>query len=289
MQYFYLISSVFLVASTNIIGTFFNRRNESKKDITPLYNFLLLCAVFSWWTILFLTDRTLDLAVIPYAVGFAVCYTLCNIGLINALKTGSVMLTSLFCQLSLILVSVWGFFFWSEEFTWVTGLGLALTAIALYLCLYTGKSEKGSKLSFKWLFFALLALIGNAGCSIVQRTQQISFDGKYGNFLMFVATGVSAVVFLMTFLRSDKRDAKTVVKTSWYFPVLAGLSNALLNLFVIFMATSTLSPSLIYPTLAVGSLIVVTLFSLFVFKEKMRWWQWIGVVLGVVATGILSL
>ena len=289
MQYFYLISSVFLVASTNIIGTFFNRRNESKKDITPLYNFLLLCAVFSWWTILFLTDRTLDLAVIPYAVGFAVCYTLCNIGLINALKTGSVMLTSLFCQLSLILVSVWGFFFWSEEFTWVTGFGLALTAIALYLCLYTGKSEKGSKLSFKWLFFALLALIGNAGCSIVQRTQQISFDGKYGNFLMFVATGVSAVVFLVTFLRSDKRDAKTVVKTSWYFPVLAGLSNALLNLFVIFMATSTLSPSLIYPTLAVGSLIVVTLFSLFVFKEKMRWWQWIGVVLGVVATGILSL
>ena len=89
----------------------------------------------------------------------------------------------------------------------------------------------------------------------------------------------------LRFLCSDRRDAKVAARSSWYFPVLAGV----LNLLVILMATSTLSPSLIYPVLAIGSLTVVTVFSLVIFKEKMRWWQWLGVLLGMAATGILSL
>ena len=88
-----------------------------------------------------------------------------------------------------------------------------------------------------------------------------------------------------------KKYSKTLIITTVVIllPMLAGLSNAMLNLFVIFMATSPLSPSLIYPVIAVGSLIVITLVSLFVFKDKMKWWQWCGVALGAVATGILSL
>lgn len=55
------------------------------------------------------------------------------------------------------------------------------------------------------------------------------------------------------------------------------------------MALTALSPSLIYPVLGVGGLAVVTIFSLLVFKEKMRWWQWIGVAVGAVAVLLLSI
>ena len=58
---------------------------------------------------------------------------------------------------------------------------------------------------------------------------------------------------------------------------------------LIILATSPISPSLIYPSLAIGSLMVNIVFSAFVFKEKMRWWQWVGVGIGALATGILSL
>lgn len=289
MKYFYLISSILLVASTNVCGSFYSRKNMGRKIGVQLYNFLLLCAVFICWAILFLTDGSVHIGVLPYALGFSACFTLYNVATINALKTGSLMLTALFGKLSLILVSVWGFLFWEETFTWITGIGLGLTAIALWLCLYSGKQEKKGKLSLSWIGYVALVLFGNAGCSIIQRTQQMRFEGKYGNFLMFVATGVSAIVCLILFLRSDKSEAKATAKTSWYFPVLAGVFNAMMNLFVILMASTDLPPSLIYPVLAVGSLIVITLFSLFVFKERMRWWQWLGVVLGSIAMGILSL
>ena len=289
MQYFYLIASIFCLASSKIIGSLFNRKNKDRTGITAIYNFFLTASVFVCWLILFLSDGTYDLSVLPYALLFALCYTVCNIGAINALKVGSVMLTSLFGQLSLICVSIWGFFFWSAPFTWLVGIGLVLTAIALWLCLYNGKNQENTKINFKWIRYIILLVLGNAGCSIVQRTQQLHFDGKYGNFLMMVATGLSMLFCLALYLRSDRRDTKAIARSSWYFPVLSGILNALLNLFVIFMATSTLSPSLIYPVLAIGTLIVITVASLVVFKEKMRWWQWLGVLLGIIATGILSL
>ena len=289
MPYVYLASSVMFVAATNVIGSFYNRKNAQRRGVAPLYNLVLLATVFAFWTLLFLTDRSRQVGVLPYALLFALCYTLAMVGTINALRTGSVMLTSLFGQLSLIGTSVWGFFFWNEPFSYLKGTGLALTAVALWLCLYGGRSESRVKLNLRWIGYVTLVFLGNAGCSIVQRTEQIDFAGQYGNFMMMTATGTSLVVFFIMYLTSDRSDSRTIVKTSWYFPMLAGLSNAMLNLFVILMASTSLSPSLIYPVIAVGSLSVITLTSLLIFKEKMKWWQWCGVALGAVATGILSL
>ena len=289
MPYVYLISSVMFVASTNIIGSFYNRKNAGKRGLAPLYNLLLLVAVFTFWTILFLTDRSYDIAVLPYALLFALSYTLAMVGAINALKTGSVMLTSLFGKLSLIVVSVWGFFFWETPFSLLAGVGLALTVVALWLCLYRGKGNEQVRINLAWMGYAALVFFGNAGCSVVQRTQQMVFDGQYGTFMMMTATGVSLVVFWVLYLTGDRSDAREIARRSWFFPLLAGLSNAMLNLFVIQMASTSLSPSLIYPVIAVGGLALITLASLFIFKEKMRWWQWCGVALGAVATGILSL
>jgi drug/metabolite transporter (DMT)-like permease len=218
---------------------------------------------------MFLVDGTYEVSVLPYSLLFAIFFAMGNFGIINAIKTGSVMLSSLFNQLALIVTSIWGFFFWNEKFTLLSGVGLALTVIAICLCLMNGKGEK-AKLSLRWIIYVLLSFAGNAGCSIVQRTQQMSFGGKYGNFLMVVATGLSIIMFVIVYLRSDRSDSGELVRTSWYYPVIAGVLNALLNLFVILMATSSLSSSLIYPTIAVGSLALVMIFSLFIMKEKMR-------------------
>ena len=288
MPYVYLISSIFLIASSSIFGAFYNRKNINSKRATELYNALLLGCVALFWTALFLFDKTLDWAVVPYSILFAFCYALCNIGLIEALKTGGVALTSLIFQLSLIGVSAWGFFFWDAPFTLIVAIGLILVGIALWLCLYPGKKQE-SKFSWKWLGYVSMAFIGNAGCSIVQKTQQMTFKGQYGNFFMMLAVGMAAIMCIVIYCKGDKTEFAQTVKSSWYFPITAGICNAFLNLFVIILATSALSPSLIYPTLAIGSLALTTFFSAFVFHEKMHWWQWIGVFVGIVAVALLSI
>ncbi len=288
MPYIYLISTVFLQACLSLLCAFYNRRNKDKKDASSFYSFLLLTSVFVAWVVMFLIEGKFDWSVIPYALLFAIGFIVAMVMMVEALKYGPVVLTSLIMQLSLIGATVWGFFFWGDEFTWLVGVGLVLVAFSLWLCLYTGQKES-QKISVKWLLCVLLMFVGNACCTIVQKTQQIAFDGKYGNFTMMIATGISAFVASFLYLKSDKKDSRCLLRTSWYFPVAAGVLNALANLFVILMANTSLSPSLIYPVLSIGSLMVTTFFSVFIFKEKMRWWQWIGVVVGATAVVLLSI
>jgi uncharacterized membrane protein len=275
-------------ASSSVFGKIFNKKNDEKRDSTIFYNFLLMISVFIGWGILYIIDFSFDANVLWYSILFAICYTACNLGIINALKYGPAMLTSLFISLSLILTTLWGFVFWDAKVTLPVIIGLLLVACAIVLCLYTkGKDDKS--VSWKWLLYVALAFFGNAGCSIVQRTQQVQHNGQHGNMLMLFAIGFCALAYLIIYLKSNREDTPTMLKTSWWLPVCAGICNVILNVFVMLMAVTDLSPSLIYPVIGVGGLAVVTIFSLLVFKEKMRWWQWVGVAVGAVAVILLSI
>lgn len=290
IEYVYLIISVLCVSSTGILGGYYSRRTTDKKDASALYGFVQLCAVFLLWCVLFAINPSFDVAVLPYSLAFAVFYAMGMIGRIFALKTGSVVVTSLIAQSSLLAVSIWGIIFWSAPFTWKVGVGLVLVAFALWLCLYTGKKEGEAhkKLSWKWLLFCLISFVGNTGCTITQRMQQTQFNGAHGNMLMLFATLCSAIVGFAVYAKSDKKDTKVLLKQEWYWPIGAAVGNVFLNVFVMLMAVSSLSPTLIYPTIAVGGLIITTCFSVLTFREKLKWWQWVGVAIGIIATAILS-
>lgn len=288
MMYIYLIASVFFSASSNVFGTYFNRKNGGRKDTSAFYNFLQMLSVFVCWFVYYAFDFGFNTNVLLYSLLFAICYTLCNVGIINALKSGPSSLTSLFVSSASILTTIWGFIFWDSKLTVPVLIGLILVVISLILCLYTGKKDV-KKISAKWIFYVMLAFLANAGCSITQRTQQMKFDGAYAGELMAFATLFSCAACFGVWLKSDKTDSKTMLKGSWYLPVAAGGANMLLNYFVILLALSELSPSLIYPVIGVGSLAVVIMFSLFAFKEKLKWWQWLGLGIGAIATLLLSI
>lgn len=293
MHYIYLISSVFLSASSSIIGGFYGRRTKGKRDASALYSLLVCASAFIGWIGLFLTDPSFDVNVIPYSVGFGLSYAICQFGNINALRTGPVALTTLMLNLSLIVTVIWGFIFWDAKFSLLAVVGLVLVAISFWLCLSAKKeSDKGAekKVSLKWFLYAALAFAGNAGCTIIQKTQQMKFNGQHGKIMMVFAILFSVVFSLIVYLKSDKSDSKAIVKSSAVaLPIGAGLFNVFLNLFVIFLATSPISPSIIYPVIAVGALSVSSIFTFAVFKEKLHWWQWIGIAVGAVAVVLLSI
>ena len=288
MPYVYLISSVFLGASASVFGKAFTKKSGECKASATFYNFFMILSVFVCWSILFATDLSFYPEALMYSAIFGGCYLLANLGLINSLKHGPATLTSLFMSLSLILTTFWGFIFWGSEITPYVIIGIVLVTVAVFLCLYS-KQKENKSFSVKWLIYVSVACLGNAGCTIAQRTQQVEHGGKYGNMMMAFATGLAAVIYLFIYLRSDRSDSPKMMKVSWWIPIVAGVCNVAQNLVVMIMATSSLSPSLIYPVIAVGSLAVVTVVSIFLFKERMRWWQWLGVFIGAVAVVLLSI
>ena len=288
MDYLYLIITVIAYAMTSVCGKFYNLKNIGENDPVPAYNFLLLATIFVGWGILYAFDFSFDVSVLPYAISFALLYICSFLGTIYALKSGSAALTSLLIGFSLILTTVWGLIFWNAEVNAEIISGLLLAVVSASLCLLKPEDAK-KKASPKWFIFVVTAMIGNAGCQIIQRTQQTAFNGLHGEMLMTVASFISFAVFLVLYLVKRRRDTEPFPKKTAYLPVLSGVCNVSMNFFVILLATGELSPSLVYPAICVGGLMVVMLFSLAVFKEKLRWYQWAGIVIGIAATLLLSL
>ena len=99
-------------------------------------------------------------------------------------------------------------------------------ALFLALCLLVKEKKTDDHHLGKWLFNALLITLGNAGCSITQRYQQMAFQYQHKNMLMFFGCFFAACFCLLFALGENKKNWKKATKQSWMFPVLSGSSSA---------------------------------------------------------------
>lgn len=276
-------------AMLSVMNAIFNKSNTGQKNISALYNMIVTSSAFVSWGVIYMFDRTFSLGVLLYSLAYGVFYTMALMGLFKALECGSVSLTAFIKQLSLIGVAVWGFIFWNTALTLYITVGIMMIVAALYLCFKPEKGTQTPSVPLKWVVFASMLLVGNAGCSIVQKYQQMAFDGRCGSMLMFFATGLSALVCCAVYWKSDKTEVRKVSKGTLLCPVLGGMSSAGLNLLVIRLLASPLSESIIFPGIAVGGLILTTFFSVLAYREKLLPHQWLGLAIGAVALIFLNI
>lgn len=286
----FLMCAMSCSAVLSIMSTVFGRQNAGCKDTSTFYSLIVTLSAFVSWGVLFFRDFEFDVRVIGYSALYGLLYTVAMFGMFKAYTCGPVSLTAFVKQLSLIGVAFWGFVFWNTPVKIHVVLGLVLIVVSLVLCFKRRKEAKEHVVSLKWLGFALMLLVGNAGCSIVQKYQQLAFDGRFGNQLMFFGVGFSAITCLILYLRGERCGMKDIrKKASLLCPMVAGLSSAMLNLLILIMLSTTLSESVIFPGIAVGGLILTTIFSLIAYKERLTRIQWLGLVIGMVGLVFLNL
>ena len=287
LSWIYLITSCICMASSGLLGGTYTRINGEKKGITSFYTLLYMIAAVFGWGLLYMRNFSFEPMALIYSAIFGVCFAGANIAIILSVKNGPVSLTNLVLQLALIATALWGIFFWGSPWNLKVALGLLLVGVSLGLILL--KKGKGEKITFKWMIFAFSGFLFNAGCAISLKAQQIAFDGAYGEMTMFFAVVISMVICLIWCLIDAPETPKTILKKSGWLPVVAGSANVLHNLTIILLASSSLSPSLIYPTLAVGGIGINAVASWVLLKEKLSIRQWAGLLLGAVAAVLLSL
>ncbi len=287
--YLYLLCAMFSSALISIGSSSFTRKNLRVSNVSTTYN---VCVTFSaslFWGIRYLTDFSFDPKVFLFSLGYGVFYTTAMLGLYNALQTGSVSLTAFVKQLSLISVAIWGFFFWGSAIEVNIVIGLILIVAALYLCFKPDKDSHGRTVTLKWVIFALMLLVGNTGCSVLQKTQQNMFEGRHGTMLMFFGCLCSFFVCVVMYLRGKRCRLSEINRVSFLFPVLGGLGSGLVNLFTLLLMKSTMSESVFFPGIAVGGLLITTGYSVIFCREKLRAHQWVGLAVGAAALVFLNL
>ena len=289
MNYIHLLFAMTFSATITVAGRLYNTKNDKSLNVSGLYTLLVPLAASAGWLILWCCDFSFDVKVLPYSFLYGIGYSCFTIGILGALKAGSTSLTALVKQVALVGVTIWGFAFWETPFTLTGGVGILLIVISLSLCLITKEKNDDSRNLLKWIFFAVLITVGNAGCSIVQRYQQMAFDYRHKNMFMFFGVLFAAGVCFLLSIREDKRHWGAACKSSWMFPAMAGCSSVLSNVFVLLLVKYNMSPVIIYPGVAVGGLMITTLISLTCFREKLRIAQWLGLVIGAVALVLLNI
>ncbi|MBQ4527497.1 MAG: EamA family transporter [Clostridia bacterium] len=223
-----------------------------------------------------------------FSVLFSLFYSVGMIGQVFAIKNGSMALTSLMISFSLLIPTFFGIIVLNEEAGVLSYTGLVFLLISLYLVNYAKeKDASNQKITFKWIIFVLLASIGNGGCAVVQRTQQIYQNGHFKDEFMIIALSVVLIELLTISLIKEKNHIKTL-KIALLPAFSRGVSNGLVN--SLCLTLSLMMPaSVMYPVSSGGGIALTAFIAVAFYREKLSSKQLIGLVFGIVSVVLLSI
>ena len=278
----YLITIILGVAGQNIVKKPYVQKLGNK----GVYFFGMAVSLAALLFFVFTSDGLdFNLAVLPYSLGFAAAYCLAIALGVVAVKEGSLSLTSLITSYSLMMPTFYGLIFLNDPISFGLIPGLVLLVISLY---FINKKDGESKFSPLWIVSVTVVFIGNGFCSIVQKMQQVAFDGAYKNEFMIFALGAVFLSMLVLFLVKERSYARLCVRSGAVLSLVCGLMNGIVNLFV--MILSGLMPvSLMFPMISAGGIILVAAVSKFIYKERLTRLQWLGLAFGVGAVVFLNI
>ncbi len=205
-----------------------------------------------------------------------------------ALREGSFAITMLIISYSLVFSIGYGIFFLKESLSIYMKIGLILILVSLFL-VRNANEEKGTvKFSLKWIVCTILSVVGAGLYGVIQRMQQIHFDGKYDNEFMVIAIGLSALILFVIGFIKDGKYIKNVMKKGVLLSASAGIANGITNM-ISLVLNSMVAISVITPIRSGAKTIISFLVSIFIFKEKFTISQIVGVAMSGVALILLNM
>lgn len=188
-------------------------------------------------------------------------------------------------KLSLIIPVLFSWYFYHETIGWIKWLGIFLALLAVVFTVY--KVEKGSKRKSIWVYFLpILLFLGSGVIDTLTKyveTHFIKNDAMANTYLItgfFVAAFLGSLALILLYVFGKKVfHIKHLV---------AGIILGVPNYFSIYylikaLRGNSLSSSSIIPINNIGILFVVSLFGIFIFKEKISKLNYFGILLTIIS------
>ena len=206
----------------------------------------------------------------------------------QAMGRGPASIVTLIYSCGFLVPIFYGVFRWEETVSPYQWIGVLLLIIALSLIVCHG--EKG-KAILSWLPFAIVAMLGSGLNAIFQKTHQYSsyseelpFFLVYSLFFSALFTGLAAL-----FIPREKGEAKgheTVKRV--VVPLCLGVCVGLLNFTNLYLSGKL--PAIIhFPIYNVGSMLLTSMISAFLYKDKLTKRQSAGFVIGILAILVIGI
>ncbi|MCC7029742.1 MAG: DMT family transporter [Chitinophagaceae bacterium] len=281
----YLLLSILLNGYIGVVFVFFNKY---KVDLFQAIVFNYITCVITGSVVIGhfpLQVSTIDKPWFKFALLMGALFiSVFNIIAVSSVKAG-VTATQTSNKLSLIIPVLFSWYFYHENIGWVKWLGIALALVAV---IFTISKDKKS-IKQKSLLVYLLPLILFIGSGIIDTLTKyaekhfIKNDATANAYLIagfFVAAFIGSLLLLFLYIFGKKKFH--------YKHLAAGIILGIPNYFSIFylikaLGSDALSSSAIIPINNIGVLFVVSLFGIFIFKEKISRLNYFGILLTIVA------
>ena len=186
-------------------------------------------------------------------------------------------------KMSVVIAIIFGVWYYEESLGFVKLFGILLALIAVYLTSVKEKKETTEKQVS--LLFPILLFIGSGAIDTSLKFVETTFV-QQGGVPLF-----SATIFGCAFILGMSILLYQMVKGTFRFEfknILGGILLGVPNYFSIVyllkaLSTDGMESSTAFTLNNVGIVILSTLFGLFIFKEKLIWKNWFGIVIAVVS------
>ena len=228
-----------------------------------LFGILTLQSGLSWYTLLI-------------GILFGVITALSAVYKMLALSNGPMHVTLLITTSSMILPALSGIFF-GESFSLPKLAIIGILLFFIYLSLDKGDDAKINKL---WFLYCSLAFVLQGSIGILQKVHQSSeYKSEAGGFLF--------IAFICSLLYSSLRAKRSYRELGFgkkhvIFSVVAGLCIFAMN-YLNLKLSGILPSQLFFPVVNGSAIVLSTLASVFLFKEKLSKKQIIGLCGGFLA------
>lgn len=290
MDYLLLISSVLAGSGRSL---FVKGCNKSIENTAQLFFCTFLSSLIAGILIalsgisdLMISDRRTVL----FASLFAVANILVDICNMQAIKTGSYALSSVFLSSNFIIPSLSGAIFWNEPVSGGQIVGLVLIVTALIIVTTTKDNVTAS--SAKWGIFAFGSLIFGGCIGLIQKSYCMSALNVNLTLMLVIAFIIKTIFAFICFsFFSLKQYGKMKFRpANKHFMLCAmGMSACMAYVMKANLYLSGALPSMItFPCLNGGEILVTTLCSVVIFKEKLSARKILGIVVticGIVLSG----
>ena len=287
---------MFLLLLLSILGASLNSAVMHKANLTEkgaIYKFNLFGALV-WCVCLFIANGGrlhFDTTALLWGCVYGVTQALFILFKTAAMNSGPVSITTLIGNCSLVISVVVCFILWNEPISLADMIGLVLLMIGLSLTTYKKSNGAFTK---KWALLSTLFLVLGAGVGITFKAFSKSGGTAHTSDMMIVAAFVMLISYTAICLFTGgfaSKSNKYTKKEKRLFIILAlvsGLLSCLYNRLNIYLS-GALDGVIFFPSFNGGVVVLSTVVSMIIFKEKLSAKQLIGLLLGISGICIIGI
>jgi drug/metabolite transporter (DMT)-like permease len=193
-----------------------------------------------------------------------------------------VVLTSVFSKMGGLLIPlVISILVFREDPTMLQLIGFIVSMVSIVLICQGGEKNSAKKLSVGGL---VLLFVADGIAGIMAKVFQEMGNPLLSDHFLFMTFGVALILCVIVILVKGERVGKNEI----LFGLLIGIPNFMQAKFQL-MAMETIPAVIVYPVRQAGTILVITLAGVLLFREKLNWKQFVALAAILVSLVLLNI